>query len=855
MQRSRRWDSSQLPDRDRSNPIVAARPSEVDIAAPKSAVVGSSAATQWQGVEQHRWAGPGASYPLPRPGSYTAEQYLGTLPGKASSGGCSESGKGDLPLASSGTRRRPLVNVVWHKNSDLRLHDHEPLSRAHLERPKLPVVHLHAFDPFWFGRTKLGGFRKTGALRSIFWQECVRDLRISLRERGQDLFIKFGISAGQALRQLSNEVDVAKVFTYAEVCSEELEREVEFEASLKHITRGTGEIVRCWGYTIHHVEDLKACAKPPEKWITPYLSFGTFKKEIAACRVRPVGFEWQKHAAGSGSSILMLPPPELDETFWGTVPTLEDLGFAADEISKASGTSSKSRAPLPGGESTALAHLTEYIWEQRALKQYVGTTDWTAFSKCSAPRNQTSKLSAHLAFGCLSPRLLYWEILRFEKGDRCKGTRGLINSLLWRDFYRFIVHYAWGNRMFHLYGPQSCGSVPGGHKVPTKWCCKHYNNIFGGSDPRLWEWGKDRAILRKWMDGTTGFPFVDAAMLELRETGYMLHLNRETVGWFFVRDLKLDWRLAAEWFESRLLDYDCVLNWGNWCYFILTQLPAREDDRPGGGPRYTLPRYSPYLMATQVLAWGKEHDPSAKYIKSWLPQLSALPPELAREPWRLKMGDVQDPIAEKELLAAGGEALAWACTSCTLENPLLQRSCDACGTRRPSLATTFGELVKPEGLQTQSSCLGVYSEQPMVPPPPEDEGWHGACEACGQIDAGHAAECGEFFCESCWGSWALERSLGVSDLNALESPSAPGGAVLKSNVSIAQSSKGWALVPEHALPGAVSGALSSEVVMPSDAAAELSTKPAVNTLGERKKGARWAVRGERSSVAGKAAGG
>ncbi len=41
----------------------------------------------------------------------------------------------------------------------------------------------------------------------------------------------------------------------------------------------------------------------------------------------------------------------------------------------------------------------------------------------------------------------------------------------------------------------------------------------------------------------------------------MLHLNGETVGWFFVHDLQLDWRLA-EWFESRLLDYDCVLNWG-----------------------------------------------------------------------------------------------------------------------------------------------------------------------------------------------------------------------------------------------------------------------------------------------------
>ena len=50
-------------------------------------------------------------------------------------------------------------------------------------------------------------------------------------------------------------------------------------------------------------------------------------------------------------------------------------------------------------------------------------------------------------------------------------VRGLINSLLWRDFYRFIVHFAWGNRLFHLYGPTSCGSVPGGHREPTKWCC------------------------------------------------------------------------------------------------------------------------------------------------------------------------------------------------------------------------------------------------------------------------------------------------------------------------------------------------------------------------------------------------
>merc|ERR550514_1708174 len=111
----------------------------------------------------------------------------------------------------------------------------------------------------------------------------------------------------------------------------------------------------------------------------------------------------------------------MDADCWGSVPSLADLGFLQEEVEEASVSRSKSRAPWCGGESAALARLEEYIWSRRDLKQYVGTTDWTAPGKCCAPRGQTSKLSAHLAFGCLSPRLLYWEAIRFEKEDRCKG--------------------------------------------------------------------------------------------------------------------------------------------------------------------------------------------------------------------------------------------------------------------------------------------------------------------------------------------------------------------------------------------------------------------------------------------------
>ena len=140
---------------------------------------------------------------------------------------------------------RPKVYVVWHKLSDLRLHDHEPLAKAHLEQPGgclelgsrssfvgLPVLHLHVLEQFWFGRTRMG-FPKTGAVRCRFWLDCVEDLRRSLQARSQHLAVRYGMSAAEAFRELAQVVDFVKVFTYAEVCSEELALEAEVEEVLR----------------------------------------------------------------------------------------------------------------------------------------------------------------------------------------------------------------------------------------------------------------------------------------------------------------------------------------------------------------------------------------------------------------------------------------------------------------------------------------------------------------------------------------------------------------------------------------------------------------------------------------------
>lgn len=734
-------------------------------------------------------------------------------------------GKGARGKEGGGQVPRLQVNVVWHKQGDLRLHDSEPVSLAHLAG--LPVIHLHVFDRFWFGRTRVGGFQKTGSLRAEFWRECVEDLRGSLRLRGQDLVVRWG-STVEAFEELAQHFIIMSVFTHTEVCSEELAIEQQVLRVLKRAqAKGGGaqeQLVRCWGYTLHHIDDLPSTTRgPPEKWITSGLSFGQFKKDIQGTRIRKVGFEWQARCKASGFALA--PPPYWPTAFCGEVPLLTDLGYCSEDLELVEAARAEQRSAFVwrGGESHALARLEALIWGRHGLRPYVGTTDWSAGAKCDAGPEQTSKLSPYLAFGCISPRLVHDQILEYEKSQgRCKGSRGLINSMLWRDFYRFIVRFAWGDRMFHLFGPVSCGSKPGGHRTPQKWCCFHYSNIFGGSDPRMWTWQKDEGKLQKWTSGATGYPFVDASMKELRATGYMHHLKRETVGWFFVRDLQLDWRLAAEWFESCLVDYDCVLNWGNWVYFILTQLPSREDDRQGGGPKYTLPYYSPYLMTSQVLIWAEEHDPHSNHIYRWIPQLRGLPASLARMPWCLSTDDLGVHSAASDstnaeddyasiLAALGSEAgsIGWACEACTLENLATSSRCEACGTPQAGLTSAkidAGALqrnswsrraaVRTAGASQSAAAaiqarLGVYGKPPVVPPPINTQATVSECENCGLCGAGAEMEDDSsfaFYCGTCWLSWAA--------MHTTEN------FMPKINNSPAESSiaRGWALVPKHALP-------------------------------------------------------
>ncbi|MFM7128173.1 MAG: FAD-binding domain-containing protein, partial [bacterium] len=140
------------------------------------------------------------------------------------------------------------------------------------------------------------------------------------------------------------------------------------------------------------------------------------------------------------------------------------------------------------------------------------------------------------------------------------------------------------------------------------------------SGPRrvMKKWVLNFDQLQLWREGKTGIPFVDANMRELLMTGFQSNRGRQNVASFLVKNLGIDWRAGAEWFESQLIDYDVCANWGNWAYVAGVGNDPRQD------------RYF------HVIKQARDYDPDARYVKTWLPELQSLDSDDAHEPWRLK---------------------------------------------------------------------------------------------------------------------------------------------------------------------------------------------------------------------------
>jgi deoxyribodipyrimidine photo-lyase len=439
--------------------------------------------------------------------------------------------------------------IVWFRN-DLRLHDHEALSQAmHSVREVIPV---YCIDPRHFGETPFG-FAKTGPFRAKFLLESLADLRQRLRDKGSELIVRWG-KPEEVIPEIAHQYGAEGVFAHQEVTYEELEVEDRLEQAL--FKTGT-TLEWAWGTTLYHISDL-----PMPVGSLPEV-FTQFRKQA----------EKMADVREQFPTPEQVPSPVISDP--GELPSLNDLNLKEAPYDE--------RAVLrhQGGESAGLERLYDYFWEEDRLKSYKETRNGLLGSGYS------SKFSAWLALGCLSPRKIYDEVKRYESlRTKNKSTYWLIFELIWRDFFRFIAK-------------------------------KHGKKLFmpGGIKDEGWRGRVDWGMFEKWKEGETGIPFIDANMKEIKHSGYMSNRGRQNVASFLVNDLDLDWRLGAEYFESMLIDYDPCSNWGNWNYVA----GVGNDPREG--------RYF------NVLSQAKRYDPQGEYVKHWVPVLANLPSGMVHDPY------------------------------------------------------------------------------------------------------------------------------------------------------------------------------------------------------------------------------
>jgi deoxyribodipyrimidine photo-lyase len=221
----------------------------------------------------------------------------------------------------------------------------------------------------------------------------------------------------------------------------------------------------------------------------------------------------------------------------------------------------------------------------------------------------TSVLSPYIRFGMISMRQAVHAALPSPHGRGVGGEREntWLNELIWREFYVQIL--------YHFPHVAKTAFNPSLANIP---------------------WRNDEAEFAAWKEGLTGMPIVDAAMRQLKETGWMHNRARMIVASFLVKDLLIDWRWGEAWFMENLLDGDIAANNGGWQWTAGTGTDA-----------------APYFRIFNPVLQSAKFDPHGNYIRKWVPELSGLNAKQIHAPWELGIkvkGYPEKPIVDRSIV-------------------------------------------------------------------------------------------------------------------------------------------------------------------------------------------------------------
>jgi deoxyribodipyrimidine photo-lyase len=426
--------------------------------------------------------------------------------------------------------RKPII--VWFR-ADLRIHDHPALMKA-LEDSDTIV-------PVFFIDDGIVSGKHSSSNRNRFLLECLHDLRESLRAKGGNLVIRQGDPSAE-LVTLAKEVDAETVYYIADYSPYAITRDKKVEDALHEANIEA----RSFGgkLAVHSLQKIKTKSGDPYKVFTPFWKqwSGVGRRELA-----------------DTPSTIALPKLSV-----GSIPSIESV------------TTSKqlSADAIKGGETEARRRFEAFI--SGPINDYKETNN-------DMGADTTSRLSAHIHFGCISVREMETRL------PDSNGAAAWHRQLAWRDFYYYIL--------FHFPHPE-----------------REFQERYRGL-----KWTGTDELLEAWKAGKTGYPAVDAAMRQLLTEGWMHNRARLIVGSFLTKDLGIDWREGEAHFMDWLIDGDMANNNGNWQWVASV----------GVDPAPLFRRlYNPTSQRDK-------YDPRGVYVRKYVPELKNVSDTYLSEPWKM----------------------------------------------------------------------------------------------------------------------------------------------------------------------------------------------------------------------------
>lgn len=443
--------------------------------------------------------------------------------------------------------------IHWFRKG-LRLHDNPALLHAVTSSDVVYPV-------FIFDKVFLKTHDNIGTKRMRFIFDCITELQKDLQNLGSNLYIFCGDTA-TILKSKVKEWNISQLTFIVDTELFYKDRDREIVNSLRDMGAVTVSKI---GHTLYDIDSILEA----NDGLAPL----TFRKFLSV--VSKLGDPPQPVETVTEAHFKKCSTPQLQDQP-SRCPTLKEMGLKDDVDTML----------WRGGETTGLERMKKRLNDEGWMAP--GSSNKSTVNN-NALLPLTTGLSPYFSCGCLSSRLFFHAIrnVKAEARKHCFTPSSLQGQLLWRDFFYTVAAYT--PNFTVMRGNPICLQI---------------------------EWATNAEHLKRWTEGQTGYPWIDAIMRQLQNEGWIHHLARHAVACFLTRgDLWISWEEGQKVFEQTLIDSDYSMNAGNWMWLSASAFSHH------------------YTKIFHPVKFGKRTDSTGEYVRRYIKELKDFPAKYIYEPW------------------------------------------------------------------------------------------------------------------------------------------------------------------------------------------------------------------------------